>query len=184
MVDFSVLVTNELVGHYFPSGSEEERQLWLHVTATDAAGQVWHIPITTTPDIVNPGNPNHIYWVTSNAPVAWPSPNPGIGIAIPRDGLPEGDRIYHSIFISPDYTGNKITYAQYYAAQIFSNRLRPLEPREEQYIWAIPPNAVGSITITAELNYRRMPDSMADFLGIMRRPIILVNSATAVLPIL
>ncbi|MGA1867273.1 MAG: multiheme c-type cytochrome [bacterium] len=181
LINFAVLVNNQLVGHYFPSGSEEERQLWLHVTATDVLGNIWHIPITIAPDIIDPGNPNHTFWVTTNAPVAWPSPNPAIGVPIPRDGLPEGDRIYHSIFVSPPYTGSKITYAQYYAAEIYSNRLRPLEPREEQYLWTIPPNAVGPITITADLNYRRMPDSMADFLGIMRRPIILVNRAQAII---
>jgi len=179
---FSVIVTNEQVGHYFPSGSEEERQLWLHVTATDAAGNVWHIPITLAPDLINPANPNHEFWVTTNALVAYPSPN--LTIPIARDALFEGDRIYHSIFISPDYTGNKITYAQYYAAQIFSNRLRPLEPREEIYEWVVPPNAVGPLTITAELNFRRMPDSFADFLGIVRRPTWLINSATVVVAIL
>jgi hypothetical protein len=181
---FSVLVTNEQVGHYFPSGSEEERQLWLHVTATDAAGNVWHIPITLTPDTIDPANPNHEFWVTTNAPVAWPSPNPGIGAAIPRDALPEGDRLYHSVFVSPANLGSVVTYAQYYAAQIFTNRLTPLQPREEVYSWVVPLNAVGSLTITAELNYRRMPDSMADFLGIQRRPIILVNSASAIVALL
>lgn len=74
-------------------------------------------------------------------------------MAIPRDGLPEGDRIYHSIFISPDYTGSKITYAQYYAAQVFSNRLKPREPRVENYSWIIPREALGSVTIRVELNY-------------------------------
>lgn len=179
-IDFTIRVTNGKAGHEFPSGSEEERQLWLHVTATDGAGNFWHIPITTEPNSVDPSDPNHTYWVTTNTVVAWPSPNPGIGDAIPRDGLPEGDRIYHSIFISPDYTGSKITYAQYYAAQIFSNRLKPLEPRVERYLWTVPRDAVTPITISADLNYRRMPDSMADFLGIMRRPIIKVNSAKAI----
>lgn len=179
-LDFSITVTNEQVGHEFPSGSTEERQLWIHVTATDEAGHSWHIPITQNPETTDPANPNHAYWVTTNDVVAWPSPNPGIGTAIPRDALPEGDRIYHSIFISPDYTGSKITYAQYYAAQTFSNRLKPKEPRSENYSWIIPAGATGSVSISADLNYRRMPDSMADFLGIDRRPIIKVSSASAV----
>lgn len=175
-IDFTITVTNDKVGHEFPSGSEEERQLWIHVTATDEAGHSWHVPVTMQPDTDDPGNPNHTYWVTTNALVAWPSPNPGIGSPIPRDGLPVGDRIYHSVFISPDYTGSKITYAQYYAAQIFSNRLKPKDPRTENYSWTIPVDAVGSITLRADLNYRRMPDSMADFLNIQRRPIVLVTS--------
>lgn len=179
-LDFTITVTNDKVGHEFPTGSEEERQLWIHVTATDEAGHSWHIPVTQEPDTTDPTEPNHEYWVTTNDVVAWPSPNPEIGKAIARDGLPEGDRIYHSIFISPDYTGSKITYAQYYADQIFSNRLKPREPRIENYSWEIPPEASGSLTISAVLNYRRMPDSMADFLGIDRRPIVRVNSANAV----
>ncbi len=176
-IAFSVIVTNELAGHYFPSGSEEERQLWLHVTATDAAGNFWHIPITVTPDLINPANPNHEFWVTTNAIVAWPSPHL---VAIERDSLPPGDRIYHSIFISPPYTGGKITYAQYYADQIFTNRLRPFEPREEVFSWIVPQIATGTLTITADINYRRMPDSMADFLKIARRPVVLVNRASAI----
>jgi hypothetical protein len=179
-LDFEITATNEKAGHEFPSGSEEERQLWIHVTATDQAGKIWHIPVTTAPNLADPSDPNHTYWVTTDAVVAWPSPNPGIGHAIARDGLPEGDRIYHSIFISPSYTGSKVTYAQYYAAQIFSNRLKPKEPRVESYSWTIPQDAVGSVTVRAELYYRRMPDSMADFLGIMRRPIVKVNSANAI----
>lgn len=147
MIDFRVTATNEQVGHEFPSGSEEERQLWIHVTATDEAGSSWHIPIAISPNLDDPAEPNHQYWVTTNDEVAWPSPNTDIGEAIPRDSLPEGDRIYHSIFISPAYTGSKITYAQYYAAEIFSNRLKPSEPRVEEYSWKIPDNAVGTLTI-------------------------------------
>ncbi len=135
--------------------------------------------VTMNPDMDDPGNPNHTYWVTTNDVVAWPSPNPGIGMAIPRDGLRVGDRLYHSIFISPEYTDSKVTYAQYYADQIFSNRLKPLEPRVEDYSWTIPVNAVGSIKLQAVLNYRRMPDSMADFLGIERRPIVEVTSTNS-----
>ncbi|OEU82028.1 MAG: hypothetical protein BA865_09305 [Desulfobacterales bacterium S5133MH4] len=179
-LDFTITVTNEKAGHEFPSGSEEERQLWLHVMAVDGEGTSWHIPVTADPNLDNPSDPNHTYWVTTNEVIAWPSPNPGIGEAISRDGLPEGDRIYHSIFISPDYTGSKITYAQYYAAEVFSNRLKPLEPRVEQYSWMVPHGAVGSVTIQAVLNYRRMPDSMADFLGIDRRPVIQVNATNTV----
>jgi len=179
-IDFMTSVINNRAGHEFPSGSEEERQLWLHVTAHDEAGRSWHIPVTTTPDKTDPTDPNHIYWVTTNAVVAWPSPNSKVAAPIARDALPEGDRLYHSIFISPAYTGAKITYAQYYADRIYSNRLKPGEPRVENYSWNIPPDAVGSLEIRAALNYRRMPDSMADYLKIMRRPIVRVSAAGAV----
>ena len=178
-IDFAITLTNDKAGHEFPSGSEEERQLWLNVTATDEAGHSWHVPVTMTPDETDPSNPNHTYWVTSNALVAWPSPNLGSG-AISRDSLVEGDRIYHSIFISPDYAGGKITYAQYYAERIYSNRLKPRQPRVENYTWRVPEEASGSVTLRAVLNYRRMPDSMADYLGIMRRPIVQVNAASAI----
>ncbi|HTP04756.1 MAG TPA: multiheme c-type cytochrome [Nitrospirota bacterium] len=179
-INFTITVTNDKVGHEFPSGSEEERQLWIHVSAHDEAGNSWHIPVTLNPDYTDTSNQNHTYWVTTNAVVAWPSPNAGNGSAIARDALPEGDRLYHSIFISPAYTGNKITYAQYYADRIYSNRLKPREPRVEAYSWKIPQNAAGTVTIRAVLNYRRMPDSMADYLGIMRRPIVQVNAARAI----
>jgi hypothetical protein len=179
-VDFTIRVTNERVGHQFPSGSEEERQLWIQVTAHDEAGRSWRIPVTTRPNETDPSDPNHVYWVTTNAVVAWPSPNPQVAAPVARDALPEGDRLYHSVFISPAYTGSKITYAQYYANQVYSNRLKPWEPRVENYSWTVPQDAVGSVAIRATLNYRRMPDSMADYLGIMRRPVVRVNATEAV----
>jgi hypothetical protein len=180
-IDFAIMVRNDNVGHEFPSGSEEERQLWIHVTASDQAGHSWHIPVTTTPTYTDPAAPNHTYWVTTNELVAWPSPNLGNDGAIARDAITEGDRIYHSIFISPAYNGDKVTYAQYYADRIYSNRLKPWQTRVENYSWNIPADATGSLTIQAVLNFRRMPDSMADFLGIMRRPIVQVNSASGII---
>lgn len=179
-LNFNITIVNEKVGHEFPSGSEEERQLWIHVTAVDENGKSWDIPFTTQPNLTDPENPKHIYWVTTNSEVAWPSPNSKNSKPISRDGITEGDKIYHSVFLSPEYNGSKITYAQYYASNIFSNRLKPLEPKTESYSWQIPKEAEGSLTLRAELNYRRMPDSMADYFGIMKRPTILVNSALAV----
>ena len=90
-----------------------------------------------------------------------------------RDALPEGDRIYHSAFIDSD--GN-FTYAQWLTVKEIENRLDPLEIREENYVWRVPQNISDeSVSLRAVLNYRRMPDSYADFLKIDRRPVLEVS---------
>lgn len=44
-VVLKVQLFNAKTGHKFPTGSVEDRILWLHVTATDAAGKTWHLPV-------------------------------------------------------------------------------------------------------------------------------------------
>ena len=54
------------------------------------------------------------------------------------------------------------------------NRLEPLEVRTENYSFTVPQNLPDEVYLQAKLNYRRMPDSLADFFGIERRPVIQV----------
>jgi hypothetical protein len=49
-----------------------------------------------------------------------------------------------------------------------------LEIRNEKYSFTVPGNIKGDVYLQAKLNYRRMPDSFADFLDIDRRPVIQV----------
>lgn len=167
-VNFKVRVHALATGHKFPTGSVEERDVWLHVSVIDKDGnELQHIPIPE-----NPNDPNDKYFITSNKKVAYPS-HSQLSEPFERDALPEGNRIYHSAFIDSD--GN-FTYAQWFAVKEIENRLDPLEIREEQYFWEVPENLKGEeIYITAVLNYRRMPDSFADYLGIQRRPVIEVS---------
>ena len=41
----NVQLFNGKCGHKVPSGSVEDRIIWLHVTATDSEGKTWHLPV-------------------------------------------------------------------------------------------------------------------------------------------
>lgn len=167
-VDFSIMVKALATGHNFPTGSVEERDVWLHVTLNNALGEeVLHIPVPKNPD-----DPNDQYFITSNELVAYPS-HSQLSEPIVRDGLPEGDRLYHSAFLDSD---DQFTYAQWLTVKEIENRLRPLEERLEKYTMTIPRNLPkGDYVLTATLNYRRMPDPLADYLKVERRPVIEVS---------
>jgi len=175
-VDFSIKVHHLAPGHKFPSGASEERDVWLHVGIYDESGkELEHIKIPE-----NPNDPNDKYFITTNEKVAYPSHSKQ-SEPIERDCLPEGDRIYHSAFIDSD--GN-FTYAQWYATQDIENRLKPLEERIENYKWTVPEKFAGkTVELKAVLNYRRMPDSYARYLGISTRPTIEVHRNEVILKI-
>lgn len=167
-IDFSLMVKALATGHNFPTGSVEERGVWLHVSLNNQQGEeVLHIPVP-----VNPDDPNDKYFITSNAKVAYPS-HSELSDPIARDGLPEGDRIYHSAFLDSE---GEFTYAQWFCVEEIENRLRPLEERMENYTLALPGDLPkGEYWLTAVLNYRRMPDPFADYLKVDRRPVMEVS---------
>jgi len=162
---FSIRVKDLATGHKFPTGSVEERDVWLHVSLNDDKGkEILHIPVAPNSD-----DPNDKYFITSNAKVAYPS-HSTLSDPIERDGLPEGDRIYHNAFIDSE---GEFTYAQWLCVEEIENRLEPLEERMEHYEVTIPGQLKkGEYFLTARLNYRRMPDSLADYLKVEKRPVL------------
>jgi hypothetical protein len=165
-VSFTVEVKAEATGHKFPTGSTEERDVWLRLTLVDHHGnELLYIPVPENPD-----DPNDKYFITSNELTAYPS-HSKLSEPIARDALPEGDRIYHSAFIDSE---GEFTFAQWFCVKEIENRLEPLEVRTEKYIFTMPEDPEGEVYLKAELNYKRMPDSFADYLGIDRRPVIRV----------
>ena len=167
-VSFKIMVHDVATGHKFPTGSVEERDVWLHVGVFDKNGrELYHIKIPP-----NPNDPNDKYFITSNEKTAYPS-HSRLSKPFERDALIEGDRLYHSAFIDSD--GN-FTYAQWMAVKEIENRLNPLEIREEKYNWQVPSDiSEEAVYLRVVLNYRRMTDSFADYLKIDRRPVIEVS---------
>ncbi len=164
--DFTVDVQAVATGHKFPTGSTEERDVWLRLALVDKSGkELLHIPVPENQD-----DPNDRYFITSNAKVAYPS-HSKLSEPFERDALPEGDRLYHSAFLDSE---GKFTYAQWFCVKEIENRLNPLEIRIENYSFTVPENLPKPVYLQAKLNYRRMPDSFADFLKIERRPVIQV----------
>ncbi len=165
-VDFRIDVQAVATGHKFPTGSSEERDVWLRVSLVDGLGrELLHIPVPENPD-----NPYDKYFITSNEKNGYPS-HSKLSEPIERDALPEGDRLYHSIFLDSE---GEVTYAQWLCVKEIENRLGPLEVRTENYSFTVPQNLPDEVYLQAMLNYRRMPDSLADFFGIERRPVIQV----------
>jgi hypothetical protein len=166
-IEFSILVKTMATGHKFPTGSVEERDVWLHVSLNNNKGEeVLHIPVPPDQD-----DPNDKYFITSNAMVAYPS-HSTLSEPIARDGLTEGDRLYHSAFLDSE---GEFTYAQWLCVEEIENRLEPLEERMEYYQFTVPELEKGIYYLTAQLNYRRMPGPLADYFGIERRPVMEVS---------
>ena len=130
--NFSVDVQAVATGHKFPTGSSEERDVWLRLSLVDANGkELVHIPVAK-----NPNNPNDKYFITSNEKVAYPS-HSKLSEPFERDALPEGDRLYHSAFLDSE---GKFTYAQWFCVKEIENRLNPLEIRNEKFSFKVPEN--------------------------------------------
>jgi len=167
-VAFNIEVQNVAAGHKFPTGSSEERDVWLHVGIYNEKGEeLEHIKISPNPD-----DPDDKYFITSNEKVAYPT-HSKFSQPFERDCLVEGDRLYHSAFLDSD---GKVTYAQWYAVKDIENRIAPLEKRLEHYKWTVSEQLTGkTVFLLAILNYRRMPDSYANYLGIKTRPTLEVG---------
>ena len=171
--EFFVTVVNSRAGHDIPTGSAEERQLWLRLEARDVNGKTWHIPA----NLAAGDTPEKSYSVTTNKP-AYFDLGKIMGIkdfkGIQRDALPEGDRLFRKVFLNPE---GQETTAQWYTVNtdIFDNRLKPLEAVVEKYVWTAPTELTkGNVEISAVLNYRRLPQSVADLVEIGIVPVVTV----------
>ncbi|MBN1163975.1 MAG: hypothetical protein JXB45_05310 [Candidatus Krumholzibacteriota bacterium] len=174
-VVIKVQLFNGKCGHKVPSGSAEERQLWLRLTATDAAGREYHLPVDRK------GFEGEEQTITSNEP-AYQDMGFMLGRAgfagIPRDALPEGDRIFCLPYF--DREGRR-TIAQWNTASLGTDyRIGPRETKIETYTWTIPDDMEpGRVTVRGTLKYRRLVKSVAEFLKVPEdeTEIIPVNNA-------
>jgi hypothetical protein len=179
-LEIAVTVQNSRAGHSIPTGSAEERQLWLRLEARDAAGKTWHIPASLAPG----DSKENSYSVTTNKP-SYMDLGKIMGRdgfkGIARDALPEGDRLYRKVYLNAE---GQETVAQWYTANtdVFDNRLKPLEAVLEKYAWSVPAElAKGKVEIKAVLSYRRLPQSVADLVEIGEVPIVTVATDQMVL---
>lgn len=171
----TVQAFNSKCGHKVPSGSAEERQLWLHVTAVDAAGREYHLPVDRK------GFEGESATITSNE-LAYQDIGEIMQIVgfegLPRDSLPQGDRIFCLPYLDPK---GRRTIAQWNTASLGPDyRIGPRETKIETYTWTVPEDvALGTMTVVAEIYYRRLVKSVADFLSVPEdeTEIIRVNSA-------
>ncbi len=175
-VVLSAQLFNAKTGHKFPSGSVEDRIVWLHVTATDADGKVYHLPVDKK------GFAGEEYTIASDV-LAYQDMGVPKGIAnfagVQRDGVPVGDRIFRMPYFDPE---GRMTIMQWNTKSLgVDYRIGPRETKTETFTWVLPEDvAAGPVTVKAQLNYQKLVKPVADFLGVPpdESEIIPVNSAT------
>jgi len=172
-VKFTLALFNQKTGHKFPTGSVEDRIVWLHVEAVDADGNVYHLPVDMK------GFEGEEYTIAADV-LGYQD----MGIAldqldfkgVQRDGVPVGDRIFRMPYFDPQ---GRITIQQWNTKTLgVDYRLGPRETKLETFTFDLPYElAPGDMTVTATLNYQKLIAPVADFLNVPEdeKEIVIVN---------
>ena len=134
-VKLTAVVVNAKAGHKIPSGSAEERVLWLHVEATDAEGQT--LPPARRPQGLRGRGLHHrlaTRWPTRTSATSRASPASRASSATAT--VPAGDRIFRLPYLDPK---GRMTIAQWNTASFGPDyRLAPLQAVSETFTWKLP----------------------------------------------
>ena len=182
IVKFTVALFNQKTGHKFPTGSVEDRIVWMHVEAVDSKGNVYHIPVDKK------GFEGEEYTIGSNElayqdmGIALDDPN---FKGVQRDGIPIGDRIFRMPYFDPQ---GRMTIQQWNTKSLgVDYRIGPRETKLETCTFSVPIDAApGLMKVTAVLNYQKLVGPVAEFLGAPEEAeVVKVNehsTSVAVLP--
>lgn len=180
-VKFTVALFNQKTGHKFPTGSVEDRIVWLHVEAVDSKGNVYHLPVDKK------GFQGEEYTIAADV-LAYQ--DMGIAKNIPdfkgvqRDGIPIGDRIFRMPYFDPQ---GRMTMQQWNTASLgVDYRIGPRETKIETFTFNLPANiSPGKLKVIATLNYQLLVKPVADYLGVPEEAkITKVNEQTTEITIL
>jgi hypothetical protein len=183
-VRLTAVVVNAKAGHKVPSGSAEERVVWLHVEARDASGKIHALPVDRK------GFEGEAFTIADPKALAYQDLGEIQGLAgfagLPRDGIvPAGDRIFRMPYL--DEKG-RMTIAQWNTARLgVDYRLAPLQAVAETYSWEPPDLPSGPVTVTATVWYSRLVSSVAEHMKVPREewePVLVSSHVTtfSVLP--
>jgi len=163
-VVLTATVVNAKAGHMVPTGSAEERVVWLHVEAEDAAGGRHHLQVDRK------GFDGEDLTIASATALAYQDLGDIMTLegfdGLLRDGdVPEGDRIFRLPYLDPQ---GRMTIAQWNTASFGTDyRLAPLEARNETFTWKLPSGLpAGQVKVTATVWYSRLVSTVGEFLGI------------------
>jgi len=138
--------------------------VWLHVEATDSAGNSFQLPVDAK------GFEGEAYTIASADALAYQDIGDIQGIegfkGLKRDGaVPAGDRIFRLPYLDPQ---GRMTIAQWNTASFGPDyRLAPLAAVNETFTWKLPAGiAPGPVTIRATVWYSRVVSSVAEHLKI------------------
>lgn len=162
VVKLTAALFNQKTGHKFPTGSVEDRIVWLHVEAKDSEGNVYHIPVDKK------GFEGEEYTISTDV-LAYQD----MGIAlddpdfkgVQRDAVPFGDRIFRMPYFDPQ---GRMTIQQWNTASLgVDYRIGPRETKVETFTFNLPYEiAEGKVVVTATLNYQKLVTSVGEFLGV------------------
>ena len=181
-VEFSEAVTlkvqlfNAKAGHKIPTGSVEDRIVWLHVTATAADGKTYHLPVDPK------GFDGEEYTIAADV-LAYQDMGVPLGQpdfpGVQRDGVPAGDRVFRMPYFDPD---GRMTIMQWNTKSLgVDYRIGPRETKIETLTWQLPEDiALGRVEFKAELNYQKLVKPVADLLAVPadESEIVPINQAT------
>ena len=166
-IKLTAIVVNAKAGHKIPSGSAEERMLWLHVEAKDSKGRTYHLPVDRK------GFKDEDYTIASDTAMAYFDIGeikeiagfPGLKRDGSYPGLAAGDRIFRLPYLDPK---GRQTICQWYTASFAADyRLAPLEAAAETFTWKLPQDIPsGPVTVTATVYYSRLVSSVAEYLKV------------------
>lgn len=161
-VVLTVQLFNAKAGHKIPTGSVEDRIVWLHVTATDSEGKTYHLPVDPK------GFEGEEYTIADDV-LAYQDMGIPLGKpdfpGVQRDGVPVGNRIFRM----PYFDGQgRMTIQQWNTHALgVDYRIGPRETKLETFTWDLPDDiALGPVTFTAQLNYQKLVKPVADFLNV------------------
>ncbi|WP_242346570.1 multiheme c-type cytochrome [Anaeromyxobacter terrae] len=179
----TAVVVNAKAGHKIPTGSAEERVLWLHVEAKDASGKVWPLRVDRK------GFAGEEYTIADPKALAYQDLGDIQGIpgfrGLPRDGpVPAGDRIFRMPYFDEQ---GRMTIAQWNTASLGTDyRIAPLQAVTETFTWSPRDLPAGTVTVTATVWYSRLVSSVAEHLKVPAEEYapVLVSSHTTTLTVL
>ncbi|MBU2493554.1 MAG: cytochrome c family protein [Bacteroidetes bacterium] len=181
-VKFTIALFNQKTGHKFPTGSVEDRILWMHVEAVDSKGNMYHLPVDLK------GFEGEEFTIASDV-LAYQDMGIALGIenfeGVQRDGVPFGDRIFRLPYFDPQ---GRMTMQQWNTASLgVDYRIGPRETKIETCTFNLPDNLPpGELKVTAVLNYQLLVKPVADFLNVPEEEsnIMEVNRHSTVVKIL
>jgi hypothetical protein len=159
---FTVALFNQKTGHKFPTGSVEDRIVWLNVEATDAKGKTYHL------DVDKKGFEGEEYTISGDY-LAYQDMGVPLGLSdfkgVQRDGIPSGNRIFRMPYFDPE---GRMTIMQWNTASLgVDYRIGPRETKTERFTFKVPFDAApGIMKVKAVLNYQLLVKPVADLLKV------------------
>lgn len=144
-------INNSRAGHNMPTGSSDLRFMWLDIVATTESGQRLAVDLKDQ----SPATENNVFAVAGASP---------FDTALLGDDVPKGARLYRAVFA--DAQGTPSLFHTETVSNLFDNRLKAEEIRNEALSIHLPVDYTGSINLSAKLCYRGVPSSFTRSLGV------------------